>query len=48
MIDLDASKEKKDERLQHYDSYDTTKIFFMIQEIYCLFVKRKDKNENLA
>lgn len=45
LIDLDASKEKRDERLQHYDSYDTTKIFFMIQEMEAWILSQVDKIE---
>ncbi len=33
LIDSDAPKEEKDERLKYYKPFDTTKIFFMIQEM---------------
>ncbi|MDM8542515.1 DUF4276 family protein [Desulfococcaceae bacterium HSG9] len=48
LIDLDAPKEKKDERLGFYEPFDTTKIFFMIQEMEAWILSQVDKIEKFG
>ncbi len=48
LIDLDAPEEEKDERLNQYEPYDTTKIFFMIQEMEAWILSQTDKIEEFG
>ncbi len=48
LIDLDAAKEKRDERLNQYKPSDTTKIFFMIQEMEAWILSQVDKIEEFG
>jgi hypothetical protein len=48
LIDLDAPKEKKEERLNNYKPSDTTKIFFMIQEMEAWILSQPDKIKKFA
>lgn len=43
LIDLDAPKEQRDERLNQYKPFDTTKVFFMIQEMEAWILSQVDK-----
>lgn len=45
LIDLDAPKEKRAERLNQYKPFDTRKIFFMIQEMESWILSQIDKIE---
>ncbi|MGK7905260.1 MAG: hypothetical protein AB4352_28395 [Hormoscilla sp.] len=45
LIDLDAPREQRDERLKGYNPFDTTKIFFMIQEMEAWILSQVDKIE---
>lgn len=45
LIDLDVPKEKKDERLNQYKPFDTTQVFFMIQEMEAWILSQVDKIE---
>lgn len=47
LIDLDAPKEKKDERLNQYKPFDT-KVFFMIQEMETWILSQIDKIEEFG
>ena len=48
LIDLDAPKEQSAERLKRYESLDTTKIFFMIQEMEAWILSQVDKIEEFG
>jgi len=48
LIDLDAPPEKRDERLNQYKPFDTTKIFFMIQEMEAWILSQVDKIEEFG
>lgn len=48
LIDLDAPKEKRKERLSYYESSDVTKIFFMIQEMEAWILSQVDKIEEFG
>ncbi len=48
LIDLDAPKEQREERLKHYNPFETTKIFFMIQEMEAWIISQVDKIEELG
>jgi len=48
LMDLDAPKEKIDERLNQYQPYDTSKIFFMIQEMEAWIISQTDKIEEFG
>ncbi|MDY6803209.1 MAG: DUF4276 family protein [Cyanobacteriota bacterium] len=48
LIDLDAPKEDREERLKHYNPFDTTKIFFMIQEMEAWIISQVDKIEEFG
>ncbi len=48
LIDLDAPNEKRDERLERYNPFDTTKIFFMIQEMEAWILSQVDKIEEFG
>lgn len=48
LIDLDAPKEEKAERLNRYEALDTTKIFFMIQEMEAWILSQVDKIEEFG
>ncbi len=48
LIDLDAPKERREERLNQYKSFDTTKIFFMIQEMEAWILSQIDKIEEFG
>ncbi len=48
LMDLDAPKEKIDERLNQYKPYDTSKIFFMIQEMEAWILSQIDKIEEFG
>lgn len=48
LIDLDAPKEQRDERLSFYQPLDTTKIFFMIQEMEAWILSQIDKIEQFG
>ncbi|RKZ80113.1 MAG: hypothetical protein DRR19_24075 [Candidatus Parabeggiatoa sp. nov. 1] len=48
LIDLDAPKEKLDERLNQYQPFDTSKIFFMIQEMEAWILSKIDKIEEFG
>ncbi len=45
LIDLDAPKADKEKRFQRYESFDTEKIFFMIQEMEAWILSQEDKIE---
>jgi hypothetical protein len=48
LIDLDAPKEKREERLHQYQPFDTSKIFFMIQEMEAWILSQIDKIEEFG
>ena len=48
LIDLDAPKEKREERLNQYKPFDTSKIFFMIQEMKSWILSQIDKIEEFG
>ncbi|KHD08791.1 hypothetical protein PN36_15025 [Candidatus Thiomargarita nelsonii] len=48
LIDLDAPKEKREERLNQYKPFDTSKIFFMIQEMEAWILSQIDKIEEFG
>ena len=48
LIDLDARKEEREERLKHYNPFDTTKIFFMIQEMEAWIISQVYKIEEFG
>lgn len=48
LIDLDGPKEEREERLKRYSSFDTTKIFFMIQEMEAWILSQVDKIEEFG
>lgn len=48
LIDLDAPKEQKAERLKRYEPFDTTKIFLMIQEMEAWILSQVDKIEEFG
>ncbi len=48
LIDLDAPKEKRDERLNQYKPFDTAKVFFMIQEMEAWILSQVDKIEEFG
>lgn len=48
LIDLDAPKEQRDERLNQYKPFDTTKVFFMIQEMEAWILSQVDKIEEFG
>ncbi len=48
LIDLDAPKEKRGERLHHYTPSDAAKIFFMIQEMEAWILSQPDKIEQFG
>ena len=48
LIDLDMPKEKKDERLKKYDPFETSIIFFMIQEMEAWILSQVDKIEQFG
>ncbi len=48
LIDLDAPKEQRLERLNQYEPFDTSKIFFMIQEMEAWILSQVDKIEEFA
>jgi 5S rRNA maturation endonuclease (ribonuclease M5) len=48
LMDLDAPKEKIDERLNQYQPFDTSKIFFMIQEMEAWIISQIDKIEEFG
>lgn len=48
LIDLDAPPEKREERLNQYKPFDTTKIFFMIQEMEAWILSQVDKIEEFG
>ncbi|MCP4651914.1 MAG: DUF4276 family protein [Candidatus Omnitrophica bacterium] len=48
LVDLDAPKEERDERLNHYKPSDATKIFFMIQEMEAWILSQVDKIEKFG
>jgi len=48
LIDLDAPKEKRYKRLERYRSFDTSKIFFMIQEMEAWILSQVDKIEEFG
>jgi len=48
LLDLDAPKEKREERLNQYEPFDTRKIFFMIQEMEAWILSQVDKIEAFA
>ena len=48
LIDLDAPKEQKVERHNQYEPFDTSKIFFMIQEMEAWILSQVDKIEEFA
>ena len=48
LIDLDAPKEKKDARLNRYKPFDTTRIFFMIQEMEAWILSQANKIEDFG
>ncbi|MGE0086785.1 MAG: DUF4276 family protein [Desulfococcaceae bacterium] len=48
LIDLDAPKEERNERLGYYAPLDTTKIFFMIQEMEAWILSQPDKIEEFG
>lgn len=48
LIDLDGPKEKLPERLTRYQPFDTTKIFFMIQEMEAWILSQVDKIEEFG
>ncbi len=48
LIDLDAPKEKREERLNQYKPFDTSKIFFMIQEMESWILSQIDKIEEFG
>jgi hypothetical protein len=48
LIDLDAPKDKKDERLNQYKPFDTAKVFFMIQEMEAWILSQVDKIEEFG
>ncbi len=48
LIDLDAPKEHRNERLSFYQPLDTTKIFFMIQEMEAWILSQPDKIETFG
>jgi len=45
LIDLDGPKEQRDERLNQYRPFDTTKVFFMVQEMEAWILSQVDKIE---
>jgi hypothetical protein len=48
LIDLDAPKEQRVERLNQYEPFDTSKIFFVIQEMEAWILSQVDKIEEFA
>jgi hypothetical protein len=48
LIDLDAPKEEREERLKYYKPFDPTKIFFMIQEMEAWIISQVDKIEEFG
>jgi hypothetical protein len=48
LIDLDMPKENKDERLKRYEPFDTSIIFFMIQEMEAWILSQVDKIEQFG
>ncbi len=48
LIDLDAPKEKRKERVAYYEPLDTSKIFFMIQEMEAWILSQVDKIEEFG
>jgi len=48
LIDLDAPKEEREERLKQYNPFDPTKIFFMIQEMEAWIISQVDKIEEFG
>lgn len=48
LIDLDAPPAKRKERLNQYKPFDTTKIFFMIQEMEAWILSQVDKIEEFG
>ena len=48
LIDLDAPKEKRNERLNRYKPFDTINIFFMIQEMEAWILSQVDQIEKFG
>jgi len=48
LIDLDASKEKREERLNQYKPFDTSNLFFMIQEMEAWILSQIDRIEEFG
>jgi hypothetical protein len=48
LVDLDAPKEKREERLNQYQPFDTSKFFFMIQEMEAWILSQIDKIEEFG
>ncbi|MBT3387547.1 MAG: DUF4276 family protein [Desulfobacula sp.] len=48
LVDLDAPKEQRGERLNRYKPFDTKKIFFMIQEMEAWILSQLDKIEKFG
>jgi hypothetical protein len=49
LIDLDGPRQEKDERLrQNYETFDTNRIFFMIQEMEAWILSQVDKIEKFG